>query len=272
MSDKLTALAFICATALAMSGMFFFATYKKEKLEIKNKLPLTFIALKDNELVGTIGLWRSDLMSRQDLFPWLSALFVKENFRGKRIGQKLQDFLVEYCKKRILNMKKILINLLTIIIIAIIIWSIHYKINHPSIYIDKNKVHYIEYTYEFKDSEMGNFDITKKLSKSDIDSIVDSITDHGTLKPGKTTSKRYNILEHVSISFLNDRTYDIYRQKKGVFTIVYTIDPTSNDPKKTRYTDIRSQLLESYFYKFKAISKHLKPTATWELSKYLKKH
>lgn len=37
MSDKLTAIAFICATALAMSGMFFFATYKKEKLEIKNK-------------------------------------------------------------------------------------------------------------------------------------------------------------------------------------------------------------------------------------------
>ncbi|MDF2884109.1 MAG: GCN5-related N-acetyltransferase [Clostridiaceae bacterium] len=26
---------------------------------IKNKLPLTFSALEDNELVGTIGLWRS---------------------------------------------------------------------------------------------------------------------------------------------------------------------------------------------------------------------
>ena len=76
----------------------FFESIIKNSL-IKNKLPLTFIALEDNELVGTIGLWRSDLMSRQDLFPWLSALFVKENFRGKRIGQKLQNFLVEYCKK-----------------------------------------------------------------------------------------------------------------------------------------------------------------------------
>lgn len=45
----------------------------------KNNLPLTFIALADNELVGTIVLWRSDLVSRQDLYPWLSALFVKEN-------------------------------------------------------------------------------------------------------------------------------------------------------------------------------------------------
>jgi predicted N-acetyltransferase YhbS len=64
---------------------------------IKSKLPLTFIALEDNELVGTIGLWRSDLVSRQDLYPWLSALFVKEDFRGKQIGQELQRFLIEYC-------------------------------------------------------------------------------------------------------------------------------------------------------------------------------
>lgn len=76
----------------------FFQSIIKNSL-IKNKLPLTFIALEDNELVGTIGLWRSDLMSRQDLFPWLSALYVKENFRGKRIGQKLQKFLVEYCRE-----------------------------------------------------------------------------------------------------------------------------------------------------------------------------
>ncbi|MCI1586153.1 MAG: GNAT family N-acetyltransferase, partial [Clostridium beijerinckii] len=66
----------------------FFESIIKNSL-IKNRLPLTFIALEDNELVGTIGLWRSDLMSRQDLFPWLSALFVKKNFRGKRIGQEL---------------------------------------------------------------------------------------------------------------------------------------------------------------------------------------
>lgn len=66
---------------------------------LKDKLPLTFIALLDKKLVGTIGLWRSDLVSRQDLYPWLSALFVKKNFRGKRIGQELQHFLLEYCRK-----------------------------------------------------------------------------------------------------------------------------------------------------------------------------
>ncbi|NFG24490.1 GNAT family N-acetyltransferase [Clostridium botulinum] len=75
----------------------FFESIIKHSLK-KNSLPLTFIALSDNELVGTISLWRADLVSRQDLYPWLSALYVKENYRNKGIGQKLQDFVLTYCK------------------------------------------------------------------------------------------------------------------------------------------------------------------------------
>lgn len=66
---------------------------------IKNKLPLTFVALMDNKFVGTVGLWRGDLLSRQDLYPWLSALFVKSEYRNKNIGQELQQFLINYCRK-----------------------------------------------------------------------------------------------------------------------------------------------------------------------------
>lgn len=66
----------------------------------KDKLPITFVALKDDEVVGTIGLWRADLISRQDLFPWLSALYVKEEYRGTGIGKKLQNFLVEYARNQ----------------------------------------------------------------------------------------------------------------------------------------------------------------------------
>lgn len=80
------------------SSYHFFESIIKNSL-VKDKLPLTFIALEDNEVVGTVGLWRGDLLSRQDLFPWLSALFVKEDYRGKKIGQKLQNFLVDYCRK-----------------------------------------------------------------------------------------------------------------------------------------------------------------------------
>lgn len=31
------------------------------------ELPLTFIAVEDDQLLGTVGLWRCDLISRQDL-------------------------------------------------------------------------------------------------------------------------------------------------------------------------------------------------------------
>lgn len=76
----------------------FFESIIKRSL-IKDKLPLTFVAIIDNELVGTIGLWRSDLVSRQDLYPWLSALYVKESHRKKGVGQELQRFLINYCKE-----------------------------------------------------------------------------------------------------------------------------------------------------------------------------
>lgn len=49
-------------------------------------LPLTFIAVEGEQLLGTIGLWRCDLISRQDLFPWLAALFVAPAARRPRSG------------------------------------------------------------------------------------------------------------------------------------------------------------------------------------------
>ncbi|SDK36539.1 GNAT family N-acetyltransferase [Natronincola ferrireducens] len=62
----------------------------------KENLPQTFIALMDDEPVGTVGLWRCDLMSRQDLFPWLACLYVLPEYRGKGIGLALQRFLIKY--------------------------------------------------------------------------------------------------------------------------------------------------------------------------------
>lgn len=63
----------------------------------EDELPITFVLTKDNDLVGTVGIWRGDLLSRQDLYPWLSALVVKEEFRNKGIGIKLQEYILNYC-------------------------------------------------------------------------------------------------------------------------------------------------------------------------------
>lgn len=65
---------------------------------IEGRLPITFLAMEDNEVVGTVGIWRGDLLSRQDLFPWFSALYVREDYRSKGIGVKLQKYALNYCK------------------------------------------------------------------------------------------------------------------------------------------------------------------------------
>ena len=57
------------------------------------ELPLTFIAVEDDQLLGTVGLWRCDLISRQDLYPWLAALYVDEAARGNGLAGKLTSFI-----------------------------------------------------------------------------------------------------------------------------------------------------------------------------------
>lgn len=53
-------------------------------------IPQTFIIFVNNELAGTYSLWRCDLQSRQDLFPWFGGLYVNPKFRGKIFnGEKL---------------------------------------------------------------------------------------------------------------------------------------------------------------------------------------
>ena len=61
-------------------------------------LPLTFVALDGDRPVGTVGLWRCDLISRQDLYPWLAALYVKESARGQGLSGQLQCHVMQQAK------------------------------------------------------------------------------------------------------------------------------------------------------------------------------
>lgn len=63
-------------------------------------LPLTFVALDGDRPVGTVGLWRCDLIARQDLFPWLAALYVDESYRGKGLSERLQQTVIDCCRQR----------------------------------------------------------------------------------------------------------------------------------------------------------------------------
>lgn len=76
----------------------FFASVVKSGLTGAD-LPQTFIALDGDRLAGTVGLWRCDLISRQDLTPWLAALYVDEAFRSRGLGQQLQAFVLEQTRR-----------------------------------------------------------------------------------------------------------------------------------------------------------------------------
>ena len=57
-----------------------------EHSQTPGALPLTFIAVDGEQLLGTVGLWRCDLITRQDLCPWLAALYVDDAARGKGLA------------------------------------------------------------------------------------------------------------------------------------------------------------------------------------------
>lgn len=61
-------------------------------------IPITYVAVDNDVLIGTISIWRCDLQARQDLFPWIGGLFVDPQFRGKEYGgYKLGVLLQDYC-------------------------------------------------------------------------------------------------------------------------------------------------------------------------------
>lgn len=56
-------------------------------------MPITFIALENNQPVGTCSLRKNDGI-RPDLVPWLGSLYVEPNFRSRGIGEKLIDAVI----------------------------------------------------------------------------------------------------------------------------------------------------------------------------------
>ena len=64
-----------------------------------DRVPLTLVALRGSECVGTVGLWESDLASRPDLYPWLAALYVHPAHRGCGVGGALIEALVATARR-----------------------------------------------------------------------------------------------------------------------------------------------------------------------------
>lgn len=62
--------------------------------------PITFIAIINNECVGTISIFENDLKNQNELTPWLASLYVSPVYRGQGIGEKLISKVQEVVKDR----------------------------------------------------------------------------------------------------------------------------------------------------------------------------
>lgn len=60
-------------------------------IKTDNPLPRWYLMLKNGEIIGSYGLIANDFISRQDLYPWLCALFIEKDERGRQLGVKLLE-------------------------------------------------------------------------------------------------------------------------------------------------------------------------------------
>ena len=73
--------------------------YRTKHSICKGKVPQVYIAKHGDELVGTASIWHNDLTTRQDLTPWLAALYIKKEHRGRGVGTLLQNKIIEVAKE-----------------------------------------------------------------------------------------------------------------------------------------------------------------------------
>lgn len=72
--------------------------YRSKHSINKEDIPQMYVAISDNVPVGVVSLWRNDLTSRQDLYPWLATLLVRDKYRNMGIGKMLQEKCIEVAR------------------------------------------------------------------------------------------------------------------------------------------------------------------------------
>ncbi len=58
-----------------------------------------FVAIADGRILGMASIMKTDYYPLPEIYPWISSVFVTEDYRGYRISEKLIDFANEYAKE-----------------------------------------------------------------------------------------------------------------------------------------------------------------------------
>jgi N-acetylglutamate synthase-like GNAT family acetyltransferase len=65
----------------------------------RDAIPLTVVALEDNEILGSASLIEHDMETRMELAPWLAGVFVGEPYRRRGIGAELVRRIMEEARR-----------------------------------------------------------------------------------------------------------------------------------------------------------------------------
>lgn len=72
---------------------------KLERFKNDDQIPINYVAVEGEILIGTFNLMLSDPPNKKDLSPWFGSLYVAPDYRNLGIGTSLIKFAVSEAKK-----------------------------------------------------------------------------------------------------------------------------------------------------------------------------
>ena len=88
---KERAIAYFQKTWANEASMMVYEDCITRSLEKSEALPVWYLLMDTEEILGCVGLITNDFISRMELWPWLCALYVEEAHRGQNLSRLLID-------------------------------------------------------------------------------------------------------------------------------------------------------------------------------------